>query len=169
MARSAVETIVVSAAGERAGLAQARHARTCCATPVAVHLLRNGAPTRYIQELLGHRHLSSTQVYTHVLPQDLKRAHRRSHPAERATPKKGEPPAVNPVSSPRMKSESLVPAERIERAILLIRGQKVMLDTDLAKLYGVYHGQPQPGGQAATRPLPRGLCLPADAKEAADF
>lgn len=30
-----------------------------------------------------------------------------------------------------------VPAERIERAILLIRGQKVMLDTDLAGLYGV--------------------------------
>jgi len=33
--------------------------------------------------------------------------------------------------------ELLVPAERIERAILLIRGQKVMLDRDLAELYGV--------------------------------
>ena len=32
---------------------------------------------------------------------------------------------------------SLVPAERIETAILLIRGQKVMLDRDLAELYGV--------------------------------
>ena len=32
---------------------------------------------------------------------------------------------------------SLVPAERIERRILLIRGQKVMLDADLAQLYGV--------------------------------
>jgi hypothetical protein len=31
----------------------------------------------------------------------------------------------------------LIPAERIERAILLIRGQKVMLDRDLADLYGV--------------------------------
>jgi hypothetical protein len=31
----------------------------------------------------------------------------------------------------------LIPAERIERAILLIRGQKVMLDSDLARLYGV--------------------------------
>ena len=30
-----------------------------------------------------------------------------------------------------------VPAERIERSILFIRGQKVMLDTDLAELYGV--------------------------------
>jgi hypothetical protein len=32
---------------------------------------------------------------------------------------------------------ALIPAERIERAILLIRGQKVMLDSDLARLYGV--------------------------------
>jgi len=32
---------------------------------------------------------------------------------------------------------SLIPTERIERAILLIRGEKVMLDSDLAELYGV--------------------------------
>jgi hypothetical protein len=32
---------------------------------------------------------------------------------------------------------ALIPVERIERAILLIRGQKVMLDRDLARLYGV--------------------------------
>jgi hypothetical protein len=32
---------------------------------------------------------------------------------------------------------SLIPAERIERSILLIRDQKVMLDKDLAELYGV--------------------------------
>lgn len=34
-------------------------------------------------------------------------------------------------------SEVSVPTERIERSILLIRGQKVMLDRDLAELYGV--------------------------------
>jgi hypothetical protein len=34
-------------------------------------------------------------------------------------------------------SGALIPAERIEKAILLIRGQKVMLDRDLAPLYGV--------------------------------
>jgi len=34
-------------------------------------------------------------------------------------------------------TKSLVPVERIERMILLIRGQKVMLDADLAELYGV--------------------------------
>jgi phage regulator Rha-like protein len=32
---------------------------------------------------------------------------------------------------------SLIPMERIEKAILFIRGEKVMLDTDLAELYGV--------------------------------
>jgi hypothetical protein len=35
------------------------------------------------------------------------------------------------------KSTSLIPVERIERSILLIRGHKVMLDSDLAELYGV--------------------------------
>ena len=34
-------------------------------------------------------------------------------------------------------NSSLIPMERIERAILLIRGEKVMLDSDLAEIYGV--------------------------------
>src|SRR5438105_15952327 len=34
-------------------------------------------------------------------------------------------------------SRALIPPERIDRAILLLRGQKVMLDEDLATLYGV--------------------------------
>src|SRR5258708_5898727 len=36
-----------------------------------------------------------------------------------------------------MANTDLIPAERIEQAILLIRGHKVMLGHDLAKLYGV--------------------------------
>ncbi len=35
------------------------------------------------------------------------------------------------------KQDSLIPAERIERSIILLRGQKVMLDADLASIYGV--------------------------------
>jgi len=35
------------------------------------------------------------------------------------------------------KTRSLIPVERIQRAILLIPGQKVLLDADLAELYGV--------------------------------
>ena len=36
-----------------------------------------------------------------------------------------------------MTHSGLIPVERIERAIYLIRGEKVMLDRDLAALYGV--------------------------------
>ena len=38
------------------------------------------------------------------------------------------------------RDSSLIPVERIERSIILIRGQKVMLDRDLAELYGVETG-----------------------------
>ena len=34
-------------------------------------------------------------------------------------------------------ANSLIPVERIQRTILFVRGQKVMLDRDLAALYGV--------------------------------
>ena len=36
-----------------------------------------------------------------------------------------------------MARESLVPVERVERAILILRGRRVILDSDLAALYGV--------------------------------
>ena len=40
-----------------------------------------------------------------------------------------------------MASKSLVSIDRIQSKILLVRGEKVMLDQDLAKLYGVQTGQ----------------------------
>ena len=36
-----------------------------------------------------------------------------------------------------MKNKSIIPTEKIDRAILIIRGHKVMLDSDLAEIYGV--------------------------------
>ena len=46
------------------------------------HLLQGGADVRHVQELLGHKSLTSTQIYTHVAAADLKRVHERCHPRE---------------------------------------------------------------------------------------
>ncbi len=56
----------------------------------------------------------------------------------------------------KRKRTALIPGERIERAILLVRGQKVLLDSDLANLYGV---ETKVLNQAVRRNLAR---FPAD-------
>ena len=47
----------------------------------ATHLLQNGADLRVIQQLLGHEDLATTEIYTHLDVQDLRKAILQCHPA----------------------------------------------------------------------------------------
>jgi len=49
--------------------------RTC-----ATHMLAAGADIRYVQQLLGHQQLKTTQLYTKVRPVDIKQTHSKTHP-----------------------------------------------------------------------------------------
>ena len=49
---------------------------------LATDMLRRGADLRQIQELLGHRNLKTTQIYTHIVKGELKRMQAHCHPRE---------------------------------------------------------------------------------------
>ncbi len=49
--------------------------RTC-----ATHFLQQGADIRYVQKLLGHKDLRTTQSYTKIMPVEVKKTHDKTHP-----------------------------------------------------------------------------------------
>jgi len=56
----------------------------CLRHSCATHLLQNGSSLRIIQRILGHSRISSTEIYTRVVPEDLKKMILKHHPRGRA-------------------------------------------------------------------------------------
>jgi len=46
----------------------------------ATHMLDRGADIRSVQELLGHKSLANTQIYTHVTTHRLRESYHKAHP-----------------------------------------------------------------------------------------
>jgi integrase/recombinase XerD len=61
---------------------------------MATLMLEGGADTRFIQAMLGHADLKTTQIYTHVAIRQLQEIHRATHPAKLERPKEADEEGV---------------------------------------------------------------------------
>jgi integrase/recombinase XerD len=67
---------------------------------MATHMLEGGADIRYIQQMLGHEDIKTTQIYTHVALRALQQIHAATHPAA----------SLNPAKAAKQRQESQQPA-----------------------------------------------------------
>jgi integrase/recombinase XerC len=70
---------IIARYAERSGLGKNIHPHSLRHS-FATHLVNSGCDVRVVQELLGHASLSTTQRYTHVNMERLKKVHARAHP-----------------------------------------------------------------------------------------
>ena len=74
---------------------------------VATLMLDNGADIRFIQQMLGHAHLATTEIYTHVSIVKLKQIHEMTHPTMHKT--------QHPEDAPEATEEELMATLEAER------------------------------------------------------
>jgi len=84
---------IVRALGARVGL-EGRLSPHVLRHSCATHMLDHGADIRVVQELLGHASLTTTQIYTKVSPERLRRAYESAHPRSAAQPTQHGGPVV---------------------------------------------------------------------------
>ena len=73
ISKSAVHALVKKHLGD-AGLDQSKYSAHKLRHTAATLMLHNGVDVRTLQELLGHEHLNTTEIYTHVEDQGLRQA-----------------------------------------------------------------------------------------------